>query len=329
MKVPPPPWHILNSVRAAIYIAALGLLAAVPTKASAEVGDCAPAVELEGEATLVSQLRTALQARGVASGASACGTLTVRATALPDGVSLHVDAGDGLLADRVASNPNAAATMIESFVRPDLVAPLLDRAIPEPKPKKKKVAVEQIPTQTEVEAHEARPFTLGGGAVFGVGSDGSTWTGGELVGCVQVSSVCVGGRFQAAFDGGWTGHSASLETTRVTLDVGATAELPLELGAARIVPGVGLGMGTTRVARTFAGSEVGDDEGGLRLRGQVALDVPIGRLSIHVKSAVEVLPFAEKTMLEGAIEDGPETVPLAGQPVVVGWLSAGIRIGGF
>jgi hypothetical protein len=145
-----------------------------------------------------------------------------------------------------------------------------------------------------------------------------------------VSPLCVGGRIQAAVDGGWTGHSATLATTRVALEVAATIDLPLQLGSARVVPGAGIGLGTTRLFRTFEASDIEDDDSGPRLRAQLGLELPLTTdWSLQVRSAIDWLPFAEKTKLASLVDDGPEDIPMAGEPAIVAWLSAGVSVGGF
>lgn len=294
---------------------------------AAEAPACADGVRIEGTKAVVSKLQRALAERGMPVEPD-CGAVLVLASAAGDDFHLRIATMDGTEVERVAPDANAAATTIESFARNDLLDPLIDRpAPPAPVEVEKKAPSETVAAVGTTD--DDRPFALTFALVFGVGSEGSTWTGGEVHGCFELGAVCVGGRLQLAIDAGTTGHSATLDTTRVAFDVGGTVDLPLQLGSARLTPGLGLGLGTTALFTTFDDSEIDDDTGGPQLRGQLGLELPLtGKWHLHVRAAVDVSPFASKTIF-GSIGDGGDFIPLAADPLLIAWLSAGVSVGGF
>src|SRR5262249_23686550 len=119
-------------------------------------GTCPPAVALTGDADAVRAVRAQLDARGIAGETPSCPAVRARIErrgalfvvgilprapddgpgaapgAVPDGVP---GVGPGVVADavsgRAAGEPATAATVIESWARTDLAAPLLEtRAVP-------------------------------------------------------------------------------------------------------------------------------------------------------------------------------------------------------
>ena len=107
------------------------------------------------------------------------------------GLALEIEQSGRPEVARTAEDAVEAATIIESWVREDVTAPLLEHVLepeearqpvtPDPGPGASATAAPVEPAVIDPAAHP-RPFVLGAGAILGLGSDGSTWSGFDVRG---------------------------------------------------------------------------------------------------------------------------------------------------
>jgi hypothetical protein len=279
---------------------------------------CPPAVRLSGDRALIGSVSPALVDRGIALDAGGCLSVSVNLERRGHTMIVSIAEGDdssgGPFTRRAVTDARTAATVIESWVRTDLEAPLLAR---------RQIAGADPRDLGAVAMDAAPPARARGIQVFAAGetawaSDRSRWLGLEVGGCVMLGPVCgsARARFAAVLHGPgrWANN---LDRHGVELLLGA--ELPLRLGAAVMSPGLALGVGWIH---TFEeGSSRGEEIGGLRAEGRLALAWPVGeRLALELALSLEI------TQAEHVEISSPEPLPI--QPRWLGRLGAGLRFAG-
>lgn len=194
----------------------LATVTACAGSAAAQV-ECGPAVELSQPAP---ELEAALARRGVRGASAGCPGLAVRIEPTEGGLSV---AREKTAPDTVP-DVETAALLIETWVRADLIDPLLAarRGPPPPSP---------------------RPLSVDVGVDGAWTTDRGSWIGGRVEGCITLDWLCAGVRLRGLYDPGLTGESAAGRVWRVGLGAMATGELVF--GATRA--GVGLGVDVVRV----------------------------------------------------------------------------------
>jgi hypothetical protein len=223
--------------------------------------------------------------------------------------------GDHLV-ERAVTDARTAATVIESWVRTDVQAPLLARhQIDDAGPG------DLVPRAAVVVAPSAPPAR--GVQLFAAGetalaSDSSTWLGVELGACVMLGPVCASARARfASVAQGPERWQRDLERHGVELLLGA--DLPRRIGRAVLSPGLAVGVGWIHTHEE--GSPRRESIGGLRVQGRLALSYPMTR-----RLAAELALSFEVTETEHVETSSPE--PLPPEPRWLGRLGAGIRFEG-
>jgi hypothetical protein len=292
---------------------------------------CPATAALEGDQSLVSEVREILSSRGVPQGsATECGALSIVLEARQSRIQITIADASGERAVREAHGALGAATIIESWVRADLEAPLLDREALE---EQRKPFRPEEPVYTETNtspgpALQPRPFTLSFGPVVGLASDASTWSGVEARGCVRLWQLCLGGRFQYALDLAQGGDAAALGGSRSLLDLGLTVELPVTLEAVELIPGLAIGHANLNSHRMAGLVPIEDDAPGLRLRAQLGGSWRFSTLwSARIDTAIDFEPFAQNRLFESTTTHGPENFALPGEPSFIGWIRLAIEAG--
>ncbi len=273
---------------------------------------CSPAVRLAGDATLIAAVTPVLVARGITTDGDACPAMSVE---LQRRGKLTVVSSAGAPAtERVVSDVRTAATVIESWVRTDVDAPLLLRRQREdaelgaappglvawlPPPPTRDVAV-----FTSVERSLA--------------SDGTEWLGIDLGACLMLGPLCASAmaRFGVVTDGpGRWEH----ELDRRAVEILLGAELPLRFGRLGLSPGLAVGVGWTHTNDDALDTD--EETGGLRAEGRVALSYPFGgHLVGELALSFEV---TQATHLENA-----SPMPLPDEARFFSRLGAGVRFEG-
>lgn len=234
---------------------------------AALAAECGPTVILEGEAGLVQTVGRTLRHRGIAVEGPGSGEEdecpAVRAEVTRRGARLDVIvlAQEVRRSERLVEDTATAATLIESWARSDISAPLLvghwvprppDAATPE------EVVSPALPRRHLLALHVyAR-------AEVAVGNTGALWPGGSFGGCVRVGPTCIGLRLRIGGDARAV-TNGDLAALRLATDMLATLDVPVRLGRWTLWPGVGLGVGWLRTALANDDGDAGTvGDGGIR-----------------------------------------------------------------
>lgn len=208
----------------------------------------APCVTLEGDAPSLAPVAELLRARGISVRAD-CAFLIARVDPRGAKLSVVIDDGDRRDAREVADR-GVAASLIESWARTDLAAPLL-AVLPAPVPAPILEAAEAPAGRERVEpiVSRARDLSLSALGVLGGSGDGSLWYG------ALARARTRWGTFEPAVSvrvlasaplGGSAFRTGAVRTDAALL---AGLELPRALGAFSLRPGAALGLGLLRSAR--------------------------------------------------------------------------------
>ena len=143
--------------------------------------------------------------------------------------------------------------------------------------------------------------------------DSSIWAGASFAACVRAGPLCLGAGGSAASDIHLSGQQ---DHPRTSLDVVATAEVPLTLAGIDVSPGVGLGYAWVRTGGTGPHQDISVTHGGWR--GDARLT--IGRRVVR-RWSVELGLRADRII--GGDESAPALFPANQLRVGVG-----LRYGG-
>jgi hypothetical protein len=313
-------------------VAAMGMGVAVPRGDARAEPACIPVVRLSGEKAVTAPVMKLLTRRGVSvSGESRCGTLTAVLTSRGEQTLITIVDPEGRTVERAAADAEAAATVIESWVRGDLSAPLL--AAREPPVRRQAADREAPPAIEQTVAVETRPIEIGAEAGAGLSSDGALWTAAHAQACVTVGPMCAGALVRLANDTESQGDSVERTTSRSAIDMLLVADLPLRRGRLTLTPGVGIGQTSLR-ARRGSGEREQVTTTGLTLRARVGAGVQVtGAWSLQADLAVGASPFARKLLREEQFgpddpDDPDDAEPLSGVPRMYGWFGVGLLYGG-
>jgi hypothetical protein len=209
------------------------------------------------------------------------GCPSVRVTVRADGEAVVVSLRDpsGRSATQVVTNAHVAATWIESWVHPELGAPLLagreavrarpgpaSAAFPDPR-----LAGEVGPGDTGVgveldELGRAIPASLPfRGLFFGASaeklyaSDDSEWRGVSLSACARWGPLCPGLLFNVGDSHGFLPEGAWSSVDRVSVDLLASLKAPFAVGRMEVAPGIGVGLGGLRTSGALCDADAAGD----------------------------------------------------------------------
>jgi len=301
---------------AAARIAILLAGAVLSRRTAAADPACALAARVTGDPELRAAVVDLLSARGVPVTATGrCGRLDAVVTRDGERVRVAIQLDDGRSVERVADDSAAAATMIESWSRSDVAAPLLA-------PRRQELAVEPAPetVRTPV-AFTGWRAVIGAAATATASDDGGLWAGGRIDACVRVGPVCAGAVVGYARDPGWRGDSERFATTREAIDLMAGITAPLELGRVTLWAGGAAGQTSVRVRTDL------DHENllGLALAGRLAAAYRIaGAWAVRADLGLDYTAFATTRILD---DEGTDP-PIAGAPRWRTWLGIGLFHGG-
>lgn len=295
-----------------LLLLAVGLLASpAPARAA-----CDPAVRLVGPTELRAALRERLLRRGIPDAVPGCVAVPVEISREGDALTL-TQLQDGTR--RQVHDLETAATLVESWLRGDISAPLLDG-------------------RTLIVTPAGRPPSTSGRVQFAalaeaaVAVDRSVWLGGALRGCARVHRFCLGATLRAAGD---LAPPATTGYTTQRLEVAALAGAALVLpvrGRVVLRPALGVGPGlqwTDLHGDPLAGSAVAwglRAELGLglsvRLVKELAADFALSLGAAYPAAPSSVLVTAYRDVHEGS--DDPRSISLGAGPW--GLLRAGLGL---
>jgi hypothetical protein len=273
---------------------------------------CRPVARLSGDPAHTQAVLLALGERGVdAVGTSRCGVVAVRVEPAGSRLRLSLTDAGGRQLEREADDATVAATIIESWVRDDVSAPLL---APRPAPA-------MVPVLA-VEAPRGPAFALGVAGRVGAGSDGSTWLGARAHACARAGWFCLGVVAHLGVDSGASGDAGELDSERRELGLLLAVDRPFGLGPSwRLRPGLAAGL------MSFTSTRDGDEEepASLAVEAHAALTWPLaGAWNLELDLALAALPLVDERFTDD--EDG---VVIAGAPAVRLWLGLGLSHGGW
>lgn len=235
---------------------------------------CPPTIALRGDPALVAEIAGELARRGIEGSTEACPG--PRATIHRRGGELvvEVEDADGSSSERAVAGVSTAATVIESFARVDVGAPLLaTRTVVQP-------AAAPPPRLEPVAVH--RSLYVSGGAESSFANDRTTWLGATVKLCIQLGPLCASARWRKleVVDG--------MEASRHLNELLIGVDLPISLGRVLLVPGFAGGLGGMET--TTGGMR--RQTGGFRAEAQLAVAMPIaGALAIEVSTSAGLGDF--------------------------------------
>jgi hypothetical protein len=272
---------------------------------------CPAAVSLSGDAALVSEVRSVLAGRGVVTEPGGCPALAVTLERRGGVTVVARPALDEPAAAREVTDLRTAATVIESWVRTDVEAPLLARRADDGEMPEGLAVIAKTAPGNERPAFEL--FTLG---ELSVASDHTSSFGFQAGACGRVGRACLGGR--ARFTNFEAGPGAWASLDRETIDALTDLAVPLRLGPLTAAPGVAAGVGWTHTH-----DESGPDHRqalGLRAEAHLALSYPLNR-AVAAESELALT-------LARTFQADDTGVRLPGDPTWLAHLALGLRFVG-
>lgn len=297
---------------------------------------CPPSARLAGEPAAVDRIASELAVLGVASQEipAQCPAVSAEIAMRDDRIELTLRDPAGRIARRTVTDAAVAATVIESWARTDIGAPLLAARL------LGVVAVAAPPAVTiasrdrdrEVAPDRHRAVYVSAHVERHYVADDSEWRALGVAGCARVDGLCLGGELRVADDHGFSHTGGLTEFQRLDGALLATADLPIVAGRTAIVPGIGVGVGWLQTSRDEPSDPMCNPDGtcndredasgggfpvyvgdgrhrrtfGLRFAVRLATRLPIAtRVWLDLGVAAEVSPNAEGEA-ERAAEPGED-----------------------
>jgi hypothetical protein len=244
---------------------------------AAPAAACPPSVRLAGDEALAHSIGDVLRARGIALAPSGCRVIEARVERRGDAIAVTIDGET----ERIVREATTAATVIESFARPDVDAPLLAvRPVPierEPVAITVEPAIAPPPGARSV-PHGWQVFT---GFEMGFASDGAPWSGFHVGACKMLGPICLAARVRGSTR--VTGEPAEQHGVELLAGI----DIPFRARGWLISPGFGFGPSTmatldedSRYVRTD----------GLRAGVHVTVSVPLTeRFALDIGLAASLL----------------------------------------
>jgi hypothetical protein len=283
---------------------------------------CGPSALLEGDGPSLEAVARDLEQLGIATAPPPeCASVRVHVEGTPYGLAVKIVDAYGRASERVTSGPAAAATLVESWARTAVLAPLLPRrtagrpADPPDPDEAPTIATPAMP------ARDRREVSIAASAETSMATDRSVWVGVTAGVCLTVGRACAGALARVSVDSEVSGDSRTRHSDRLETDVLLGAWLPLRFERLTLAPGMALGVGWLRTAAPHTTSADGDpvdaDAGGLRVSASLRLSYAVTpTLAVDLGVATDVAPLAHT---------GPyamDGIVLAGEPR--GYLRGGL-----
>jgi hypothetical protein len=237
-----------------------GALLACLLAAPAALGEpCAPTALVSGDPTVVAPIEQTLTLHGVATSTDGdCPVVRAEVAMLGTEVLTSIEDPDGRRSERVLATPFVAATVIESWARPDLSGGLLGPPVVRPAHTTPATGISgwstgdtELRAEHEPSASSAADWSawLGLAGETTAGGDQSVFFGPRVGVCWRLGPACVGALARFAYDSQLSGNSESLSTKRLALDGLLLLDFPFEWSSVSLVPGIGIGGGWARSSR--------------------------------------------------------------------------------
>jgi hypothetical protein len=214
--------------------------------------------------------------------------------------------------ERVVGDASTAATVVESWVRSDLAAPLLAAhaaAIPDPMPS---IDRGTAPLSSSHGIHAMAVVETS------FSNDGAKWLGPQLGACIMMGPICAAARVRFAKVVAGPGPWDRDDRTETELLIGG--DIPLHVGRVAIVPGFGGGIGMTATHVDAVQMKQYSRTGGLRADAHVMISVPLwSRLALGFTAGVNI---PEATHVESNT-----SVVFPDEPWLIGRVGIGLYYG--
>ncbi len=313
-------WFASGAALAAVATAML----VVPRHAAADA--CSPAAVVVGDDGLVRTIEAELRARGVAvpgDGGATDVTCAVHAEVTPEvdhRIRVAITDADGRTVERLTSDPETAATAIESWARRDLTDPLLVGHAGSPPPRAAAAVTAALPPPPRT-----RRIDVGAALDGGASDDGAVWAGLRGRACAMVGDVCVGALVRYGRDTEVAGDSEALDNGRDALDLTVVVELPIDRDRWSWAPTIGLGQTSLTAVRDIVDEEETEQASSLHVFAGMAAGVRVhGAWRARVDLGLAWSPFSQARLGEN---DGVDR-QLAALPHARGWLGLGLAYEG-
>ena len=306
------------------------LIAVVIFATTARAEPCPPAAALTGDAELVHAVRALLEARGITDETPRCPATRAHIERHGDRILVAVDrvrevsrpatAHDAAI-EREVSEVATAATVIESWTRSDVAAPLLEsREVPV-------TAVERAPAAPPPVAASppaARGIQLFAGGETSFASDRTVWQGMQLAACIMLGPICAAARVHAGKVIAKPHHDWD-SFVRKGAEAYVGIDIPIALGRARLTPGFAAGYGAMFTRHIREGEPMGVEISGPRAEVHAGVSLPItAHLAVDVV-ATGALTQAARMEIHG---DPPDpTLIYPAEPRALFRLAIGVRYG--
>jgi len=293
-----------------------GALLATPLGAMGATGaPCGPSASLVGEAGPVATVGAALRQRGVQSARPVgCSQLRVAIARCDAGLKVDLIGPSGSVTERVVATADTAATLIESWVRTDIAAPLLAaRSVDDPPAPAPVSSIPELRTpstqpppfavpllaaaaatatggaRTEAVVHATAPETshASTGPLFAIAGEGSRVRDGSMGwglgggACLALHGLCLGLVAHLARVGPVSPDEEITRALSGTSGYGAegliSADFALGLGRLTLRPGVAAGIGWIGTRGTIVEHSADFNAVGPRAEARLALDWPVSR----------------------------------------------------
>ncbi len=232
-------------------VVVLGAAVAAHGPAAADPS-CPPAAHVAGDAELGHAVVLELSILGVSAEVPAgCPVAEVMVAPSGDGVAVTLRDGAGRQAAQVVTDAQVAASWIESWVHPEIGAPLLAGA-----QGSAPAAAEPAAAVTVAAPPVARPgrfayrgLTLGAAAEMTSADDGSDWRALSASVCARFGALCVGLAGRGADNRGISMDGGLTEANRYQLELLATVGASLAIGRMTLIPSAGIGLAYEETGR--------------------------------------------------------------------------------
>ena len=223
--------------------------------------------------------------------------------------------------ERTVGEPATAATVIESWVRSDVSAPLLETravAMPEEPAAVSPAASGTVPAVTGIQLFVAAETSMG--------SDRTLWQGMQLGACVMLGPICAAARVHAGkvivAPGGWD------HFVRKGAEAYGGIDIPIAVGRTRLTPGCAAGYGTMLTHHMGDG----DVKTGLEFSGPLAEVHVSWSIPLTAHLALDLATTAELTQATGMETHGipsgtTPSIDYPDEPRALFRLAVGVRYG--
>jgi len=302
--------------------------------------DCPLRVAVEGEEPARTKLADALARAGTgADPEPGCTVEIVHVKAVGGALELTITDPYGRLTHRIVADLGTATAVVEATPGSDALLPLLPEGESADIPAD--AALEAIvppvlapasPPATVVTATPSRDsgpergLSLSFATEFATGSDGSSWAGASISGCVMFGPACVGTDVRFWNDLEADEESANAIHRRTIGAMAIAVDVPWTRGHLMLRPGVELGLGWVHMGDFAVNPRASDDadfdQGQVIAAAHVAASYPISRrwaLEASIAANLSLFAHHQSFVVEG--------IQLPGEPLAFGVVSLGLRYG--